>query len=631
MSLYKGYTKNDGKRPLDKIEDVEEFRTLEEVKRFDSYGGVLSENAVLIDIDDLEQSELLMNMVENFQLNCQVICTDRGRHFTFLNSGIEKGGKDLKLACGLIADVKVGSKNAVECLKIDGKERFVEWEFDENCSDLLPKWLFPVKSDIDFFNLEEGDGRNSALYSYILNLTTAGFTQKESRETIKIINQFVLKDPLSDDEIETITRDDAFPKETFYKGKTFLHNNFAIFMKNNDHIKRINGQLHVFRDGCYVPGHLEIESSMVKHLPMLKSAQRTEVLKYMEIICPSNEPVANANLIAFKNGIYDITTGELMPFSPDVVITNKLPCEYDQTAYSELADKTLNKIACNDNQIRALLEESIGYCFYRRNELSKAFFLTGEGSNGKSTFLDVVGNVVGEKNTSNLGLEELDERFSLATLSGKLSNIGDDISDDFLQGKAISNFKKLVSGNAVKAEFKGQDPFFMKPYTKFFFSANVLPRTRSKGFKALMRRLVIIPFNAKFSPTDPDFDPGITWKLKEESAIKYFAKVGIEGLRRVLTNKAFTESDKVKKEIEEYEIENNPILLWLNETDEKVILNQSSKSVHKAYRVFCMENGFTELNLSSFSKELNNRCGYTVKRKRINGVLTGIYVKGEGA
>lgn len=625
MNLYKGYTKNKGKKPVDKLKGVDEFRALEEVKDFDSYGGVLADDAILIDIDDLEQSEILMQMVEEYQLNCQVIKTGRGRHFTFKNSGVKDCGTGKKLACGLTGDIKVGGKNSVECLKIDGEERFIEWDYVDEDPGVLPKWLHPVNSKVDFFNMEEGDGRDSSLYAYILTLTNAGFSTDETRDCIRIINRWILKDSLSEDDIDRITRDDAFPEETFFKGKAFLHNNFAIFLKNNDHIKRINGQLYVYRDGVYIPGAREIEAAMIKHLPMMKAAQRVEVLKYLDVICEETRP-ADANLIAFKNGIFDIATKEIIPFSPDIIITNKIPWDYDPGAYSELADKTFNKIACNDKAVRAVLEEAIGYSFYRRNEMSKAFFLTGEGSNGKSTFIDILNHVVGDGNKSSLGLEELDERFSIATLTNKLINTGDDISDEFWHGKSTAIFRKLVSGNEIKAEYKGQDAFFMKPYAKFFFSANALPRIRSKGFEAIKRRLVIIPFNAKFTKDDPDYDPYIIYKLRGEDVMKYVIRIGIEGLNRVLTD-GFTESKAVEKELEDYEIENNPILLFLQETELERIINQPTKDVHRAYRVFCIENGFSEMTLSSFSKELGKRCGVVVKRQRVNGNLIGIYVK----
>lgn len=131
------------------------------------------------------------------------------------------------------------------------------------------------------------------------------------------------------------------------------------------------------------------------------------------------------------------------------------------------------------------MEECIGYCFFRQNELSKSFILTGSGSNGKSTFLDMIKNVLGRQNYVALDLDELSERFSTSSMFGKLANIGDDISDEFLQGKALSQFKKLVSGNDVKGENKGQDVFFFRPTVKLLFSANEIPRMRNRGFGAI--------------------------------------------------------------------------------------------------------------------------------------------------
>lgn len=620
--LYKGFVRTKDKNCIDKFKNGAKLRTFDEVKNLDEYAGILADDVIFVDIDDMNQSEIMMDIVEDLQLDCIVYQTTRGRHFLFKNNGVDKCGTHKKIAIGLTADIKVGSRNSYEIIKFNGEERFVEWDCEE--LGTLPKWFVPVNSNIDFFDMKEGQGRNQALFNYILTLTSAGFTQEESRECIRLINKYVLHSPLSEDELNVIIRDEAFPEETFYDGKKFLHNNFAVFLKNNDKICRINGQLHVYRDGQYIAGHREIESIMLKYVPTLKSAQRVEVLKYLELIC--NDVVeADARFIAFNNGVYDIMEGVLKSFTSDLIITNKIPWDYDETAYSELCDNVLNKLSCNDKAIRMLLEEAIGYSFYRRNELSKAFFLTGEGANGKSTFLDMLKNLLGQINYSSLDLAELEERFSIVTLSGKLANVGDDISDDFLQGRAISTFKKIVSGNQVKAENKGVDAFFFNPYTKLYFSANSLPRTKSKGFGAILRRLVIIPFNGRFTKDDPDYDPFITWKLKDEKVMKYLIQLGIQGLKRVLENRGFTESKKVEKELKEYEISNNPILLWLQE-DPKVE-NEPTKEVHRNYRSFCIENGFTEMTLMNFSKEINKRLGLTVVRRRIDGKLTGIYVK----
>lgn len=622
--LYKGYVKTKNKKCIDKFKNAP-LRTFEEVKDLSEYAGILANDIILIDIDDMDQSEILMKIVEDKQLNCVVYQTTRGRHFLFKNKGVGKCATHIKLACGLTADIKVGTSNSYEIIKFNGEERFVEWDSDE--LQEVPKYLTPIKTNIDFFNMKEGEGRNNSLFTYILSLNNTGFSKEESRECLNLINEYVFEEPLSESEIEQITRDEAFPEECFYEENKFLHNNFAQFIMNNDHIKKINGQLHIYKNGCYVPGIKEIESIMVKHIPKLKSNQRIEVIKYLDLIC-SETKVADARYIGFENGIYDIVNDELLDFTPDIVMTNKIPWNYEKESYSELADKTLNKLACNDKSIRLLLEECIGYCFYRRNELSKSFILTGEKSNGKSTFLDMIKNVLGESNYSGLDLAELDERFSVATMAGKLANIGDDISDDFLIGRSLSTFKKIVSGNQVKAEYKGQDAFFFSPYVKLLFSANDIPRMKDKT-GAVLRRLVIIPFNARFSKKDKDYDPYITWKLKDENVMKYLIQLGIEGLKRVLENRCFTESDKVNKELEDYEIQNNPILLWLQETELSEIENEPTKTVHRKYRMFCVENNFSEMTLSNFSKELNRRLGFNVVRKRIGGKLTGIYIKGD--
>ena len=625
MELFRGYVKCKGKKAIEPYKNVEKYRTFDEVKDFDSYAGILAEDVILVDVDDAAQSEVLMNIVEDLQLDCRVYQTTRGRHFLFKNNGVRNCKTGWMLACGITADIKIGNRNGLEFLKVDGVERFVEW--DSESYQELPKWLLPInKNDFGFFGMAEGDGRDSKLFSYILTLNGAGFSKDESRKCIELLNKYILADPMSDEDIERITRDDAFPADTFFQDGKFLHNNFAEFIKANEHVKRINGQLHVYRNGAYITGYREIELSMIKHIPTLKAQQRTEVLKYLEVVCSVEEKVADANLIAFKNKVLNFTTGELLDHSPEMVITNLIPWNYNPDAYSEIADKTLNKMACNDSDIRAVIEEAIGYSFYRRNELSKSFFLTGEGSNGKSTFLDMLADVFGGENRSALGLEELDERFSTIMLSNKLINVGDDISDEFWNGRAVAMFKKLVSGNEVKAEYKGQDAITIKPYTKFFFSANSLPRSRSRGFEAVKRRLVIIPFNATFSKSDADYDPYIVWKLKDESVMEYIIKIGIEGLKRVLANRGFTESSKVTKEIEEYELENNPIIMFLREYEPT---NQPTRDVHRAYKIFCIENGYQEMTLSNLSKELNRRCNLQVVRRRINGNLTGIYVKGE--
>lgn len=49
-----------------------------------------------------------------------------------------------------------------------------------------------------------------------------------------------------------------------------------------------------------------------------------------------NTRQAPANLIAFRNGIYDISEDNFFQFSPEHVITNKIDWDYNPHAYNKL-------------------------------------------------------------------------------------------------------------------------------------------------------------------------------------------------------------------------------------------------------------------------------------------------------
>ena len=612
--LYRGYVKLKGKASVEKFKGVpsSKLRTLDEAQKCDEYGGVLAKNTMFIDIDDSEQAEILMNIVEEYQLDCKVICTTRGKHFIFKNSQVTRCYTHVSLAIGLTADIKTGFKDSYEKLKADGEERFCEWDIEEGGKyQEVPKWLFPVKATADFVDMDAGDGRNQALFNYILTLTANDFTVEETRECIRILNKFVLKQPLSDDELEVILRDDAFQKPVFFLGSTFLFDKFANYMINNHHIVKINGQLHIYKDGIYCSDLNVIAGVMRSYIPNIKKSQKTEVIDYMYDMTEEKE-LSDARYIGFNNGVYDVVDDTLNAFSPEYVITNKIPWDYKPDAYSELVDSTLNKLACGDAAIRALLEECIGYCFYRANTFNKAFILTGDKSNGKSTFLKVLTVLLGEHNVASLDLKNLGDRFSKASLFGRLANLGYDLSDEFVPDASF--FKKITDGGRIQVEKKGQDPFEFNPYVKLIFSANDIPRIRDKT-GAVLRRLVIIPFNARFSESDADYNPNIKSDLTQDTSIEYLIMLGCQGLKRLLATQKFTISQKVEEERQAYNIENNPILAFIEEVGKEGIVNEPTNEVYKRYQVFCAENNYQPTSNIVFSKSINK----TLELKTVTG------------
>ena len=626
LNLYKGYVPTSGKKSTMPFKDraASDLLTLEEAQKFSEYAGILADDTVLVDIDDGEQSKMLLNIVKEKGLKCKVLATSRGMHFLFKTDRPMQNRTHCKLGIGLTADIKGGGRASYEVLKFNGVER--EVLYDSGSYEVLPKYLSPIKTNVNVLNMCEGEGRNNALFSYILPLQQNEFSIEECRECIRVINEFVLKDSLSEDELAVVLRDGAFEKPQFFTSKgVFMFDKFARYLLKADNIIKLNGKLYIYRDGIYECGDEFIEAAMIEHIPNLSQSKRKEVLSYLNLLVKKESPIADANLITFNNGVLNIVDDTFSDFSPEYIITNKIPHNYNPDAKSDLLDKVMSKLACHDESVLKLLYQSVGYCFYRRNELRKSFFLLGEKRNGKSTFLDMVDTLLGGENVANLDLCEIGHEFKTAELAGKLANIGDDINDEWVSNTAI--FKKVVSGSVITVAKKGKDPFKLSSYAKFFFSANALPRLgRGKDSAAVMDRLVIIPFEAKFTKQDPDYDPFIKYKLRNEDVMEALIAKAIPALRDVLTDQEFEFCDRVTKNLEEFEKSNNPVLEFYDELDNSDYLNEPIKVVYQRYCSFCMSNNLQPMSALEFQKQTKKQFNVTIKTIEVDGKKVRVYM-----
>ena len=620
---FRGFISLDGKMASMKFKDIPAERLLTEsiADNLGDYAGVIADDMVVVDIDDEEQSDKMLDIVKATSTQCRVYQTDRGKHFLFHNNGtVKQNANAVSLACGLKADIKVGSKNSYIVRKHNGKVRPLI--YGDKAGD-IPSWARPVRNAPELLDMGTGEGRNNTLFAYILKLQQNSFSRNEIRDVLTIINDYIFADKLSKKELETIMREGAFHKESFYDAKNhFLFDDFARHMIQKHHIVRISGRLHIWNGYAYIASDSLIEKKMIEEIPRLKKQDRNEALDYISLLLVESEAEADPRYVAFRNCIYDIDEDRMLPLSPDIIVTNPIPHNYVPSTYDKFGDEFLDRLSCDDIQIRQILEESIGYPLLRKNELRKSFLLYGGKSNGKSTFLDIIHTILGDDNIVSMDLRELGERFKTSQFFEVLANIGDDIADDFINDLAI--FKKLVSGDRLNAERKGKDPFDFAPYAKLFFSANTLPRLKDRT-GSVIDRMIIIPFEAEFGADKPDYDPFIKYKLRKESTIEYFISIGIKGLRRVLLHNSFTHSTKVEKCLRAYDAENNNVVGWIDVTAPD-IEHHTVMEVYQRYREFCHMSNILPMSAGEFSKQLKRRCGFTSKVERINGRPQRIFI-----
>jgi len=609
-NLYKGYIPTKNKSATKRFKNVE-LDSLEDVQNLNEYAGVLNDDTILIDVDDMEQSDILLNIVKSEGLKCKVYATSRGKHFLFLNTVVSRCMTDGSLACGVArVDIKVGVQ--YEVLKFNGVLREVLYDTEEY--ECLPNWLIPVKSTKIFSRMANGDGRNTAIFKHVSLLMQSGISKSDIITAVKMLNKYVFTDKLPDDEIAKLLRDERFAKPSFFKGEKFLHAEFSKWLKDTYNMCKINNDLYTYNGYCYTNDIREVKRQMIQEIPTLKDAQRTEVYKYLDLIVDDHAE-SEARYICFDNGVYDLLTDALLPFSPSYIVTNKINADYVPNAENPIVEKAMIDFANGNEQIKMLLEEMIGYCLYRRNELRKAFILVGDKQNGKSTFLQMLNAFVGIDNTVALDLAELGDRFKTAQLSGKLVCAGDDIEDNFISNLAI--FKKLVTGNPVNAERKGQDPFDFSNYAKLIFSANSVPRMNDKT-GAVMSRLILVPFSAHFEPGEEGFDLEIIDKLTTSSAKSYIARIGIEGLKRVLKFRKFTTGKEIEKTLDDYITNNNSVLLYLREEKPK-LEHEPVGDKFAQYQLFCYSNNIKPVSKINFSKIIKSHLGFESIPKNIRG------------
>lgn len=202
--------KNGDSVPAEKIKGMP-GHPWNEVCNDHDFGTVLNDGFIDISFDSPELSDAFWDMAAENDWNCLILENPKNRH---IHSIWRKpcnwkfaDGKDKKLACGLVADLHSGSTYIR--LRVDGVDRFPPL-FEPEHIQQVPEELFPVNSTAEPFGMAEG-GRNETLSRMVKNLIhNTRFTEEQIKRILTNTNKFVFGEPLSDNELEVILRDETF-------------------------------------------------------------------------------------------------------------------------------------------------------------------------------------------------------------------------------------------------------------------------------------------------------------------------------------------------------------------------------------------------------------------------------------
>lgn len=360
--------------------------------------------------------------------------------------------------------------------------------------------------------------------------------------------------------------------------------------------------------GSYEYGQNAIYRAILNNRKDARGSYRKEVMDYLHLMAP-NKRQADPRFIRFKNGVLDIDTGQLVDNPCDYLLLNEIPHKWNPEAKSEFVDATFRSIAQNNEAVVANLWEMFGLALYRGHDVSRMILLQGSGANGKSTLLDMLRHMLGEDNCFSLSICDLGEKFQLVPAMGKLALIGDDISNDYVNGKACAVMKKFVAGDTVNDQYKGGATFQFKPYATLIYSCNEIPKF-ADGTYGFERRIHPIPLLARFTPSNAGFDPNLSEKLKDEACMEYALTKAIEALCRCRANMSLTANVLSKKMAQEIVNDNDSVRAFFDGTKSDVtsFVGKTNTSVYSSYDSWCRDNGVEPLGKSNFSKKL---CAHT--------------------
>ena len=619
-----------GKQPIHKFKDGQ-GKTWDEVKDYDDIAVIVPKGYVVLDFDTTSDAEIMLKIVDGLGLKTRVMKTTRGIHCWFKTNEEEpKNFIKNRLAVGIYCDRKAGGRNAYVKIKQDGEPRPWIRKVKAEDMDVVPKWLSSISAPsgkFSFKDMGEGSGRNQELFNYIVYLQTKGFDKEEIRETIRVVNDYVLAEPLPVDEIETILRDEAFKPDDVIaeqiaeaeKRSTFSHISVAEEIITKHRLIKYNSTIYEYIDNYYQPAEF-LRKYVRDTYKGAKNNQVNEVISYISDMQEVKRGSIKANpyILNLENTRLDIRSGKCLEFTPDVIEFDRIPVTYDPSAYCADLDKMLNRVFCGDREVINLFEEMLGAVLLKHNRYQKAFLFYGSGSNGKSTILDLIKTFIGMRNYASLSLEEVTSRFNKILLEHKLANIGDDI--DNVTIKDTGTLKKMIAGNAITVEDKGQKGYTVELYATHIYSCNAIPRSfdKSDGF---YRRWLLIPFNARFSVNDEDYDPMIADKITEPKALSYLLNIAIRGASRLIHNGSFTEPQSVKDALEAYKADNSTVLSWIEdkELNEDYFLDRARDASYSDFVDWCKVSGIKSNNVTgkkTFFKEVATKFDFEEKPRQ---------------
>jgi len=331
-------------------------------------------------------------------------------------------------------------------------------------------------------------------------------------------------------------------------------------------------------------------------------------------------------LFNVENGIINLRDAKLQQHDREFKLSKITNVIFDEKAECPTWINFLNQIFKNDAELIDYMQRLVGYSLTGDISEQGMYFLVGGGSNGKSTFINVIKNLMGD-----YGAQTNSNTFIKKKSDGANNDIARLANARFVsaveseEGEKLqeSLVKTITGGEPILARFLRQEFFEFIPEFKVFFTTNHKPIIGGVD-EGIWRRVKIIPFTLNLKPHERDK------KLEEKLSLEMSGILNwaLEGCIK-WQQSGIKEPKVVMDATGNYKAEMDILAPFLDEmcyTDEpkNEAIRIEAKELYNIYDRWCSQSGERQIGNRSFYRMLETKGFGKTKGAGNKTFLTGI-------
>lgn len=376
-------------------------------------------------------------------------------------------------------------------------------------------------------------------------------------------------------------------------------------------------------EGLYVPADQHIRRLARQYHYTISPKDLNAVVECVRDSVPLLKESEDEDVVALKNGLFNLRSKELLPFSPDVVIRSKASVAFNENASAYVmddgwsVDEWIRGLANNDPDVDKLFWQTIAALFRPGHSFDKAVLLySPTGSNGKGTFVELLRNLVGVERAATLSMSDFGKEFLPEALRSAFCVLSDE-NEVGSYMKVAGTLKAWITHDWTRFNVKHGPTTSIKGRGLSVFCVNELPSSKDKS-ESLYRRLMPIPFLKRYVGADENKAIKNDY-VKRPEVLEY---VAYKALMMPLFD-TFTTPAVCDELLNQIRVENDPVLQFAEEFLPQFVWDLLPwKFLHGVYSAWMRKevpNG-RAVGLREFNKRLsayvddNPSCGWVVPR-----------------